>query len=124
MEINIKYIEAAVQIRMEAIKVVKDASEQQKQIMKLSAEIELINEELANVPLTDKSVEEIQANVVEKLADIEKKGVELAKIINPINDKMTSLKKQEEILYDAIKTSYPNISDDEIVEQLKKYITE
>lgn len=77
-----------------------------------------INEDIDNY--TD--LEQIQKVLMAKLDQADAESKRLAKVYEPINKEMEVLKKQEESLYRNIKETYPNLSDEEIVEEFKPHI--
>jgi chromosome segregation ATPase len=58
--------------------------------------------------------------ILKEIEEIEEKEIYMRNKINPLYEKIESLKRDEDILYDTIKERYPNLSDYEI----KTYINQ
>ena len=60
---------------------------------------------------------------VKKLLDINDSIDKIKNVILPYYDKIKGLDDSQKLLYDNIKDKYPNITDEEIQEQIVPYIT-
>lgn len=58
----------------------------------------------------------------DKLSEIEESYKKLDNNINPINEEMEDLQKQEQKLYKLIKEKYPSLSDEQIIRQIHENI--
>lgn len=123
--IDKSYINAAIQIRSEYIKLTKEVEKHHNKLKEIgerfinvAGELNDIKNNLSKYP----NAESAQKDIFGKLGDIETESVRLNNLITPINNRMDDLKKQETSLYNSIKEKYPEISDDELREQLKQHL--
>jgi predicted nucleic acid-binding Zn-ribbon protein len=72
----------------------------------------------------EKDFQSIKNYIVDKLENLENESNKLAKKIKPINDAIERIKQDELILYKKIKEKYPNLSDQEIRDEIGKHIVE
>lgn len=121
------YIDSAIKIRKEYLGLNKKLEECALEIKKISehlmTETELLDELKENLGKY-KSPEEAQEAIFKKLSDIDLHTKKINNIYKPVNDRIEELRKQEEILYNNIRRAYPSLSDEEIVKEINKYITE
>lgn len=123
--ISQKYIQQGVKIRKNFLEVnqkmnllIDNIREVGEQLKKHTTDLERLNENLEDY--TD--VEAAKKDIFNKLNDVEQESKKLAAIYEPLNKELESLKKQEELLYNNIKNSYPKLSDQEIIEEFKPFI--
>lgn len=121
------YIDSAVKIRKEYLGLSKKLEDCGKQIKEISKNLynktELLDELKENLSQY-KTPEEAQEAVFQKLNDIDLEHKKINDIYKPINERIEELGKQEEILYENIKRAYPKLSDEEIIAEINKYITD
>ena len=121
------YIESAVRIRKEYLglnKKLEGCAESIKEISeKLMSETELLDELKENLDKY-KTPEEAQEVIFNKLNDIDLHTKKINDIYKPINDRIEELSKQEAILYGNIRRAYPELTQEQIVDEINKYITE
>lgn len=71
--------------------------------------------------MKDKSeLSNITKEIIKQIEDIEVEEKKLQKKVSKINSEMERLQKEEILLYDTIKQRYPNLSDNEILQQIQK----
>jgi len=87
-------------------------------LKKTTDELQYINNNLGDYS----DPETAKLAILNKLTEVEIQGNKLSEIYKPINDKLESLKNQEEILYQNIKDTYPGLSDEEIVGEFEPHI--
>ena len=124
MIISKQYIDTAVNIRREFVNLnskldnilndLKDVAD------KLGNENDNLKKINADLGKFDK--ETSKDMIISKLLDMEKEANRLSKVYEPINDRIEQLKRDEENLYLNIKNKYPNLSDDEIVSEIRPFI--
>lgn len=121
------YIDSAVKIRKEYLGLnskLENCHTQIKAIasslMKETEELDKLKDNLAQY----KTPEDAQEAIFMKLNDIDLQHKKINDIYKPINDRIEELRKQEVILYENIKRAYPNLSQEQIVESINKYINE
>lgn len=88
-----------------------DIQELSAKFLETSSELEEYNKNEIN---TSKDVNTIESYIVEKLNYLESESNKILLKIEPINKKIENLKKDELNLYNKIKSSYPNMSDEDI----------
>lgn len=121
------YIDSAIKIRTEFFQTQKEISECENKTLRLKSDLEnqisnleKIKSKLLKSKETDK--DKIEQQVIGEFSKIEKQIGDFAKMIEPLNIKMEELSKREDFLYNTIKEKYPTLSDNDIVEELKKWI--
>lgn len=121
------YIDSAIKIRTEFFQTQKEISECESKTLRLKSDLEnqisnleKIKSKLLKSKETDK--DKIEQQVIGEFSKIEKQIGDFAKMIEPLNIKMEELSKREDFLYNTIKEKYPTLSDNDIVEELKKWI--
>jgi chromosome segregation ATPase len=77
-----------------------------------------ISENMEDFP----DLETAKKTLLDKLTQADAESKRLAKVYEPINRELESLKQQEESLYRNIKETYPELSDDEIVSEFEPHI--
>lgn len=114
--INEKYILQAVSIR-------NQYNESKNSIVKNSNKLQSIQNNIMDIlkKLTDikngnmVNKKEVYKNVDDQLLALMEESTKLQKLIDPINNKMDMLRKQEVELYNELKRVYNNMTDEEIV---------
>lgn len=124
--IDKRYIETAINIRKEFLSVSGE-------LEKMSTDLEMVKNKLENAvtKLEDissnisdyHSKDDIQNDVINELMILENEGRRIEKLYNPLNEKMEELQKEEETLYNKIKTKYKNLSDIQIINIIKTELT-
>ena len=126
--IDESYLDAAVRIRrtfmnlsIELTEYENYAKSIEKVIERALGDLEDINNSISNdKKLKNVSQEEMLKKVLDILAKLEDDSNSLESKVNPINDKIEKLRKEEIQLYDVIKFKYPNIKDSELIEIVNK----
>lgn len=70
----------------------------------------------------EKNIEDIQKFIFEKLSEIEKEYNIVKSKIDPINDNIEKLRKDEDVIFETLKSKYSNKSDKEIVLEVSKFV--
>ena len=126
--IDESYLDAAVRIRRTFMKLNIELTEYEnyaksieKIIERALADLEDINNSISNdKKLKNVSQEEMLRKVLDILARLEDDSKSLESKVNPINDSIEKLRKEEVQLYNNIKFKYPNIKDSELIEMVNK----
>lgn len=126
--IDESYLDAAVRIRRTFMKLNVELTEYEnyaksieKIIERALADLEDINNSISNdKKLKNVSQEEMLRKVLDILAKLEDDSKSLESKVNPINDSIEKLRKEEVQLYNNIKFKYPNIKDSELIEMVNK----
>ena len=119
------YIDKGVEIRKSFLSVNKKLDNILGDIKKVGSSLEKLTEELQRMSdgLDEYGdVEMAKISILGKLNEVEKQGNRLSSIYKPVNDELEELKNQEEMLYQTIKETYPNLTDDQIVIEFEPYI--
>lgn len=121
------YIDSAIKIREEVIETHKELSNCEDLTLTLKKSLEEKIRNLEKIKTTllktkEEDKDKIENEIINEFSSIEKQITKYSKIIEPLNKKMEELNKREESLYHTIKEKYPSLSDDEIINELKKWI--
>jgi uncharacterized phage infection (PIP) family protein YhgE len=117
------YIETGNSIRTEFRSISNKLNSLLSDLSKIGNSLKEENDGLKNIYdnlSTYKDPDSAKKDILNKLSDIEKQGNKLSALYKPLNERLEELKKQEEILYVNIKSAYPNLSDEEIIEEFKE----
>lgn len=126
--IDESYIDAAVRIRRTFMNLTVELTEYEnyaksveKVIQRTLDDLEDIQNSISNdKKAKNVSQEEMLRKVLDILAKLEDDSKSLELKIDPINDKIEKLRKEEIQLYNNIKFKYPNIKDTELIEIVNK----
>jgi small-conductance mechanosensitive channel len=110
------FIEQAKHIRIEYIKVYKNMNECESKIEVYKNQLIDIKKEIDNV--------DNENDFKEKLIIIEKNIKNIETILKPHLDKIKNLEKSADTLFENIKERYPNISKEEIQNELIPHLME
>jgi chromosome segregation ATPase len=125
--INEIYLKRALEIRKEYLRLLNDIESYEnvardliKSISDRKSELEdllqKINENRVSNP--DEATQKLSSIIMMVEDDMNR----VDKSINQINSKMDKLKDEEVILYNEIKNTYIELSDESIIDQIKKFI--
>jgi predicted nucleic acid-binding Zn-ribbon protein len=116
------YINSAVSIRKEYLKLNNDLKKYEGLIKDLKGKVENTITKIQNIMenISKSSVEDIQKKSIEYLKTLESETQRIQKFVDPINKKIETLQKQEQALYDQIKLNYPGIENEEILSQIQR----
>lgn len=67
-------------------------------------------------------VNKVKDFIVSKLDYLDDESNKLAKKINPINESIEKIQKEEQELYKAIRSRYPDLSDQQIIQEIHKHL--
>ena len=126
VKIHQRYIENAIRIRKEFLLVMSDILDKETEISnhkKRISELMTINEKYI-VNNSKKSIENIKKDIQNDLNDIESNIIKINSKLLPILEKLEKLKKESKELYLAIKDKYPNLSEQEIQNQIFEKLPE
>jgi cell shape-determining protein MreC len=123
------FIESAKIIRKEFLKLSSNLSTYEKEVKGLAdfltKKIEEITEykdnRMSNIRTKD-DVSEISTHLMNEIQSIEDEESRLKKLIESVNTKIESLRKDETNLYEAIKKKYPELSDQQIVNSIHPHL--
>jgi uncharacterized ubiquitin-like protein YukD len=120
------YIDRAISLRKDYLNLNKSLNNYNTLIINLKNKVEYTIKNLQDIIDNSKNIssEDIQKRSIEYLRSLEDETQKIQRFIDPINKKLKSLQKEEQALYDQIKTNYPGIEDKEILsfiqDELKK----
>lgn len=123
-KIDVNYLRRALHIRRIFLNLNKDIERDENKLTLLKNDLLLIASELekSNVNLKkDQDKKELQI-IFDKMNQVSEKAEKIQKVLNPIQEKINSLKKDEQVLLDTIKTNYPDLELDHIKEQVYEYL--
>lgn len=125
--IDSQLLESARMIRKNFLKLNRDLLNYEDEIRGLVSfleeKIKILSTDTTNKikSMKDKSeLSNVTKDIVKQIEDIEVEEKKLQKKVSKINSEMERLQKEEILLYDTIKQRYPNLSDNEILQQIQK----
>lgn len=122
-----KFLVAAVNIKRSYIKLTsnldfykKRAEQTLERLQEAYVQVEDLEEEIAELKKKkDQNVDpNLTSKVLEILAEIEREGTKIEKFVEPLNKEIEKLAMEEQQLYKIIVESYPNLSEEQIVESV------
>jgi predicted nucleic acid-binding Zn-ribbon protein len=118
------FIDSAVEIRKEWVRIIRSLDGYQGQVEKAQRVIAEQKQHIEDFSNRDISVHDPEfKKFVEKVFnDIETQAIIIESKIKPLNDDIERLKKEELKLYHRIKSRYPDLTDQKIVEYLDPHI--
>lgn len=124
--INEKYLNRAYNIRKDYKKTYGELEGLKNEVFLIKKRMEDNLNELKKIRDNTESYDsdkKYKADIMEVLYDLETQTKKADELYSPLNEKMETLKKQEQDLYDEIKEKYPKLSDGYIIEQVNEYFT-
>ena len=129
--IDPQIIEAAKQIRRKFLSIVDELSANQDSLkemadflhLKMDQLKKIENEEFKNKP-SKEELARISTIIVKEIEDIEIKEKRLSKKFVKMNEELESLKKEEDLIYNVLKVRYPKFTDEQIKQEIQKYLDE
>lgn len=109
-----KFIEQAKHIRIEYIKNLNDVLKCEEKINKYKDELKVIQENLSSE----------DSSLLSKMAVIEKNLKTIENIMNPFTKKVKRLEKEADTLFDNIKERHPELSPEDIQNELIPHLKE
>ena len=123
--IDESFIKAAIKIRREYLKLTNNLSFYKRKaedvienLEDIVTKIENIQQETENQSITNNDAVVFQ--LTKLLTDVESEGRAVESLIDPLNKEIERLGLEEQELWRNIKNKYPNLSDEEIVEYVRK----
>jgi len=123
--IDESFIKAAIKIRREYLKLTNNlnfykrkAEDVIENLEDIVTKIENIQQETENQSITNNDAVVFQ--LTKLLTDVESEGRAVESLIDPLNKEIEKLGLEEQELWRNIKNKYPNLSDEEIVEYVRK----
>ncbi|MCK9415923.1 hypothetical protein M0Q97_04615 [Candidatus Dojkabacteria bacterium] len=126
VKIHQRYIENAIRIRKEFLSVMIDILDKETEITihkNRISDLMSINEKYIN-DNSKSPIEKIKKNIQNDLNDIESNIIKINNKLLPVLEKLEKLKKDSKELYSAIKDKYPNLSEQEIQNQIFEKLPE
>jgi len=123
--VNQKYLDQAVRIRKDFLSTDGELLFLQKKLKKVNENIENTLsklKEIRNKSSEYHSDEEFHSDVMKYLKEFEEQGEQIAKAYEPLNDKMESLKKEEQELYKVLVQNYPKIDEESLIQEIQDYV--
>lgn len=126
VKIHQRYIENAIRIRKEFLSVMIDILDKETEITTHKNRIsDLMSTNKKYINDNSKSpIEKIKKDIQNDLNDIESNIIKINNKLLPVLEKLEKLKKESKELYLAIKDKYPNLSEQEIQEQIFEKLPE
>ena len=129
--IDPQIIEAAKQIRRKFLSIVDELSANQDSLkemadflhIKMDQLKKIENEEFKNKP-SKEELARISTIIVKEIEDIEIKEKRLSKKFVKMNEELEALKKEEDLIYNVLKVRYPKFTDEQIKQEIQKYLDE
>jgi len=120
MPIDKVYIDSAVEIRREWVRLLGVITDYQKEIDKTKKLLYKKKQDIEDYSKTKPKIKDPKfKEFIENLfTDLEMQSTLLENKISPVSKEMEKLSKEELRLYKVITSKYPNLSDDQIKEEL------
>ena len=122
--ISDQYINEAVRIRKSYLSNLKEIVDQEPAIMKKKELFQIIQDEMKNIVYSDVNDIRKTMELNEKLIYLEREIKSIQSIIQPYYDKIEKLKDDRDRLYLSIKEKYPNITPEEIKNDISLKLNE
>jgi Ran GTPase-activating protein (RanGAP) involved in mRNA processing and transport len=119
------YIDKAKKIREDFLRISSTLTVEQTKLNSIYSNFMTYKTDLESIKnniTKESNPEKIQRDIFEKLTKLEIEGNNLSKIISPLNDQIEKLREQEEAVYQAIKSQYPELTDNDIIKELSEHI--
>lgn len=118
------FIESAIEIRREWVRLIQSLDEYENQVEKAQRVIADQKQHIEDFSKKEISIHDPELKkFIEKIFnDIETQAIIIESKIKPLNDDIERLKKEELRLYHRIKSTYPNLTDQQILEELDPHI--
>jgi hypothetical protein len=68
----------------------------------------------------EQHLESVSRDIIKEIDDIEFEEKKLQKKVENINIELEKLSKEEEVLYDTIRSRYPELTDNQIIKEIHK----
>ena len=125
--INKKFLEQALRIRKDFIKVDDSLLDLRGDLESIQHNLQIAKDNLIDInanPDRYGSETEFNKAVMDELSVFENESLKAKKLYEKYNMNMEALKEEEENLYESLKKEYPNLSDDILVQSINSYIKE
>jgi len=83
-------------------------------------EVKKIDERLKEAKKNKKTIDPVSEDLLKILNKIEDEGNSIERFVEPLNKEIESLAKEEQILYGKICEKHPDLSEDQIVDIVRK----
>jgi chromosome segregation ATPase len=127
--IDNQLLQSAREIRKKYLSIMGDLGDYEKEIKKLSnflLEKADVFKKMNDKDLNQKGDKDqllvITQKIVNEIQEIENEEEKISKRIESLNEGLVKLQQEEEILYQSIKTRYPNLSDEKIKSEVSNAI--
>jgi DNA repair ATPase RecN len=126
VKIHQRYIDNAIRIRKEFLTVMRDILDKETEIKNYKNRIdELMSINKKYINDNSKSpIQKIKKDISDDLNDIESNIILINNKLLPILEKLEKLKKDSKELYSAIRDKYPNLSEQDIQNQIFEKLPE
>ena len=116
------FIDRAIGIRKEYLSLNKDANNYKKLIVNLKDKVESTIGSLEDIikNIDNLTEDESKKQSLKFIFELEEETQKIQKMVDPINDKIQQLVKEEQSLYDQIKLNYIELSNEEILSIIQK----
>lgn len=122
--ISKQYINEAVRIRKEYLNNLEHIVNQEEKIMNKKDDFQKIQDEIQAIVFSDLNEIRKTLSINEKLIYLEKEIKSIQSIIKPYYDNIEKLKDDRDRLYLAIKEKYPNITAEQIKQEISLKLDE
>lgn len=124
--INDGYIDSAIEIRNTFLRLYNSTLQYESKMESFMSEIEIIANELEKYRDSnfddEKDLDKLGEKLVSRLKDIEVKMESINNILEPIQRDKKELENSEQRLFETLKDKYPNKTDEELKEEISKFI--
>lgn len=122
--IDEKFLQSAVKIRKQYLKMTTDISGFQKKtqstLQELNKTVQLIEQMHSKLQGKEYSEAESIKKINDLLLSLTQKAESLEQVINPVNEDIEKLAKEEQELYERIKQKHFDLTEEQIVESVRE----
>jgi seryl-tRNA synthetase len=125
--IDQQLLESAIAIRRKFLKLDSEMDKYKKDVEQI---MNFLQEKMKNLEgLIDNKIkkirneqhlESVSRDIIKEIDDIEFEEKKLQKKVENINIELEKLSKEEEVLYDTIRSRYPELTDNQIIKEIHK----
>jgi len=129
--IDQQIIDASIKVRKRFLSIVEEINKNQDELKKMAFFLQqkmdelkrIESEEFKNKP-TKEEITRISEIIVKEIEDIEIAEKRLSRKFANMSEELELLQKEESVIYESIKNRYPDLSDEEIREQIAEFLDE
>jgi predicted transcriptional regulator len=119
-----QYIKDGIRLRKSYIENIKEIVKLEPLINKRKKNFDDLKVEMESIVFSDKNDIRKTVELNNSLIQLDKEVKKVQELVRPLYDKIESLKSERDRLYVAIKEKYPNITDQQIENEIMERVSE